>query len=46
VQLMEGYRALRLEREGFGDFCHRLGQEALLALLPPCASVPTLQISA
>jgi len=44
--LLEGYRALRLEREGFGDFCHRLGQEALLALLPPSASSPALRIAA
>jgi sulfite reductase (ferredoxin) len=33
--VLEMYRAERRKGEGFGDFCHRLGQERVQALLPP-----------
>jgi sulfite reductase (ferredoxin) len=32
--LLEHFKATRRGEEGFGDFCHRLGAEALQALLP------------
>jgi sulfite reductase (ferredoxin) len=34
LPLLERYRESRRDGEGFGDFCQRLGREALLALLP------------
>jgi sulfite reductase (ferredoxin) len=34
VPLLEHFRTERQTGESFGDYCHRLGQEKLLALLP------------
>jgi sulfite reductase (ferredoxin) len=40
VPLLEHFRAVRLPYESFGDFCRRLGQERVQALLPEPAQVP------
>jgi sulfite reductase (ferredoxin) len=40
VALLESFRANRLASEGFGDYCQRKGQEALLALVPLARGKP------
>ena len=34
VPLLEDFRENRAEREGFGNYCHRVGVEGLRVLLP------------
>jgi hypothetical protein len=38
--ILEDFRANRLASEGLGDYCHRVGREALMALLPATVDAP------